>query len=224
MSLVIVMVNVGVYSTAAFIRRTRQSPTEADTENKLISSPLLNVMVALVVLLACASYGRFRMLQPVASSGTTFALIGRDEPVEYEQKRERELELFEAYYKQTLDVVSQADQRVHAIVWPESMFTGNIPWIDGKGNSQLADELGLPLDAVNDLIHQRRQEFHYRASTRLQKIAAANGNPEQPPHLIGGCGVVSYRDQSRAYSGVVHLAPSGQVNQWYGKNTLGHVW
>lgn len=183
-----------------------------------LRSAIVSTLVAGVLLAGVVSYGLYRLNQPTRSGSTRFLLVGRDEAVEYEQDARRELEIFERYARQTLQAAT-AGQPVDAIVWPESMFSGSLPWLI------VDDELVVPegLDATpaefRALIDDNQRAFVARAA-EFQRAFAARVPQANDPHLLVGCGVVRYGHVPRVYSAMVHVAPGGEVANWYGKNHL----
>ncbi|WP_167546997.1 apolipoprotein N-acyltransferase [Stieleria maiorica] len=234
-SLVIVVVNVALIAAwqsrgkAATSTSTpthdEQTRDETAAERPLIEKPLIGgVRVCSVVALALVSatflYGRYRLSQPSRSSETTIALIGRNEPVEYDQDPSRELELFDAYAQESIRTFQSTERSIDAVVWPESMFTGRIPWMAGEGNGAMARELGLTEDEERAMIAEHRKRFQFRAASLQAMLATHNGPDASRPAVIGGCGVIDDGATTKMYSGIVHVGADGQVRDWYGKMHL----
>lgn len=205
-SAVIVTVNVALYQCCRMCR----------TPAKAIPSVLLMALLVGSTLF----YGRHRLAEPVAISETTFALIARNEPVEYVQNEAREVELFQAYARQTEEAIRQSDEVIDAVVWPESMFTAGKPWLAGDGSAAIGAEQGLTAEEVTRSLDARRLEFESRAGSLQSWLAASNGDERMPPDLLVGCGVIEYGETATAYSGLVHVSGNGRVTDWYGKNHL----
>lgn len=182
----------------------------------------IGVSLALAVGLWSTSYiyGRYRLNQPVQSSETAIALIGRNEAVEYTQERARELELFDAYARESIRAIQSSDQAIDAVVWPESMLTGTIPWTIGEGGDSIKLETGLTIPEQRSMIAEHQRRFEFRAASLLGMLKTDNGPTSETPDLLGGCGVVSYDSVISAYSGIVHVADDGTVKDWYGKTHL----
>ncbi|TWT92821.1 apolipoprotein N-acyltransferase [Stieleria varia] len=173
--------------------------------------------VAAILLGATLGYGRYRLSQPTRNGSTVFALVQRGEPVEYEQDKKRALEIFDAYVRQSAQAVQQADQIVDVVVWPESMFTADLPWIDGDGSAEIAATENLTATELTSLLNQQRAAFEFRARRVQEQIA---GKADTLPQLIVGCGVLRVEQQQDIFSGVVHVDQQSRVAQWYGKNHL----
>jgi apolipoprotein N-acyltransferase len=213
-SLVLVSFNVALLSLA-----TWQWPGRRDVAAPR-RFPAGAIAVAIVLMAATLLYGRFRLGQSTAPGPTTFALIGRSEPVEYDQDSSRELELFGAYAEESIEAFESTPEAIDAVVWPESMFTGTLPWLMGEGNERLAQEMGLSENEIKATIAERRRAFQFRAASLQGMLAQRNGPGSVAPDIVAGCGVVDYGQTPRAYSGIVHVGPEGALQAWYGKMHL----
>lgn len=221
-SLVIVAVNVGLFSAANALRKTHE-PNNAETtpsNRSHFHSPLLGGIIAVLLCASTFAYGRYRISQPTTPSDTTIALIGRSERVEYEQDPERELELFDAYAKESIRTFESNQQTIDAVVWPESMLTGTIPWRCGEGGGTEARDAGFSIDEELAMIAEHQRRFLFRAAALQSLLASSNGANQTIPHVLGGCGVVEYDETTKGYSGIVHINPAGKLDNWYGKTHL----
>ena len=206
-SLVIVSLNVALFCLWTWKQHRQPFPAAAS-------------VTAIALLTATLLYGNYRLGQPTQRSQATIALIGRSEPVEYDQDPSRELELFAAYAEESIKAIESAEETVDAVVWPESMFSGTIPWLIGDGDEALAREQGLSLEEIQAMITERRRAFQFRAASLQTMLAKNNGADALKPDIIGGCGVVDYGRPIKAYSGIVHVGNDGVVRDWYGKMHL----
>lgn len=204
---VLVCANVGVYCLVQFFRR-RITLREA----------MVGGTVGVCAIGITLGYGWFRLGQPLGEGATTFALLQRDEEVEYEQSREREVEIFQNYGRQAITAVT--DRNVHAVVWPESMFSAANPWLIQTPNATAPAEANLTDQEFRQNIDDGRAYFSERVGYVQAVLAASSKNRSRPPHLLVGCGVVEYDQRPSAYSGVIHLTPDGFVSDWYGKTHL----
>ncbi|WP_161604661.1 apolipoprotein N-acyltransferase [Roseiconus nitratireducens] len=220
-SFVLVACNVALLTAWQAVMSRRRS-SSAEPLPHPMPHPVLSVTVAAILLSATLLYGRFRLQQPTDPSTTTLALIGRNERVEYGQDPSRELELFDAYTRQSIEAVRNSDVSIDAVVWPESMFTGTLPWMIGGKNAELARQQGLRPQEFEALVQERRDAFRQRAAAVQAMLQPSRpADPPLPaPDLVVGCGVVDYSDAPRVYSGIVHIGKRGEVQQWYGKTHL----
>lgn len=173
-----------------------------------------------LLVIASIAYGTWRLEQaPTETTGVQIALLARNEEIIFLQDAGREMAIFEAYFRQSEQAARQAasdGKVVDVIVWPESMFTGSLPWLLLDPPSSK----GAQIDPEFAAIIQDNQEAFQRRGAQIQAaIRQITGQPHDP-HLIVGCGVVRYNDPPRAYSGIVHLGEKGKVLDWYGKTHL----
>ncbi|MEM0925477.1 MAG: apolipoprotein N-acyltransferase, partial [Planctomycetota bacterium] len=202
----LVIANVGLYRIGSY----RRVPLRA----------LPAVALALAVLSAAFGYGRNRMSVTPEPGATSFALIARNETVEYVQDEERQIELYQAYARQSQQALRESEQPIDAVVWPESMFSGDLLWTAGEGSQALADREQMTLDQVKDSLRNSRRSFEARAQALQSWLALENGPDQRPPHLVVGCGVIHYGETIDPHSGIVHVDPSGSVVDWYAKMHL----
>ena len=220
-SLVVVAANVlllNAWTYAAQRTTTGEAPAEPDLSPR--SFPLVTGIVVILLWSATYLYGRYRLGQPTDRSNTKIALIGRNEPVEYAQDPSRELELFGAYVNQSVRAIDSCDETIDAVVWPESMLTGTMPWTIGEGGPGMTQASGYSIDEQRAMIAEYQKRFKFRAASVQSMLAQNNGPDQKTPHLIGGCGVVDYGETIRVYSGIVHLDEHASVANWYGKTHL----
>ena len=215
---VLMVVNIAVYQMIAW-RKSELKPRPA----------IAAVFVALIYLAATGIYGVYRLNQPIGRALATFVLLQRNETVEFPQPMEREREIFQNYAIQAIDAVQASKQTVDAVVWPESMFTGEAPWL------VLEDDFVVPPGASVDDVMMGRDEFvaaidrgRSYVTDRARDMGRLMASPADqpgsirstPPHLIAGSGVLRYGQRISSYSGVLHFDPDGHVEDWYGKTHL----
>ncbi len=171
--------------------------------------PVISVATASLAVLGTYLYGNMRLSEPTTPGRTSFMLVGRDEQVEYDQSAERADEIFGAYAQGTIQA-ARGSELIDVVVWPESMFSGSLPWFIADRGGKVPD--GMVLDDYHSYFRQRTQGLG-------RAVAQATGQPTSP-HLIVGCGVVRFADVPLVYSGIVHADRSGKVSDWYGKTHL----
>lgn len=173
------------------------------------STAIVSTFVALAFVTACWAYGTMRLNESVQKGNTNILLVGRDETVEYDQDANRAEAIFTAFAEQTIADAKQGN-RIDAVVWPESMFSGGVPWY-------IAEPDGIVPEGM--LVDEYQRYFEERSSALGQAVAVSVPQ-EQPPHLIVGCGVVRFAETPLVYSAIVHTDSDGRVVNWYGKNHL----
>ena len=218
-SLILVAANVGLFLEGyRYLHRNLEPDGNSDANQR--SSRAITHAIVVTLFVATFAYGHYRIGQPTQPGKSTIALIGRSETVEYEQDKSRELELFQAYIQESLRVIQSTDERLDAVVWPESMVTGTMPWSFGEGGSESALANGLSVDEERAMLAEYQQRYQFR-STNLQTMLAENNGPNAfRPDILGGCGVVEYGETTHIYSGIVQIGNDGQVKDWYGKTHL----
>jgi apolipoprotein N-acyltransferase len=208
-SFVLVSINVAVFSALAYLKK-QISAIEA--------MPAFAFAITLVV--GTTLYGRYRLGEQIGPPLATFALIQRDEQVEYGQDESREAEIFQEYTQQSMKALAAAGRRVDAVVWPESMFSGGAPWMTAQSDAIVPDAIKMTPSEFQSVIVDRKRLYLDRASYVQRLLADAAGSTNDRPHLIVGCGVVNYAQVPEVYSGVVHIWPDGSMGDWYGKTHL----
>ena len=154
----------------------------------------------------------------LGTGGPTIALVQRDETVEYSQSLGRESAIFDAYLRQTVASLRETNRTVDAVVWPESMLTGGVPWMEIAPNSLTMPAEDITEANLRSAVRQQREYYLRRIDALQRRLADANQGVR--PVVIGGCGVVVYDDPPRTYSGVVCIDSAAGSVRWYGKHHL----
>ncbi len=183
--------------------------------------PLSAIGCAGAIVATILIYGTWRLNQADQVSQPnppppSIALIGRDEPIVFVQDADRELKIFDNYFRDSVVAAQQVAQgggTLAAIIWPESMYTGAQPWV-ADTNEQ------VPLDpAIQAVIDENQNQFQRRSEQVQAAIRRITGQAVGPD-LIVGCSVVQYDEPPKLFSGIVHVGPGGKVVDWYGKTHL----
>lgn len=154
----------------------------------------------------------------LANVPPTVALVQRDEAVVYGHSVGREMAIFDAYVRQTIQSIGEHQATVDVVVWPESMLTGAVPWMIAEPEMIPPADAEISPAEFAAAIESQRQYFEARAREFQNRIASVNNGVQ--PILVGGCGVVRYAERPYQYSGIVSVNESGKVSQWYGKRHL----
>ncbi len=182
-------------------------------------SATTSISIATTLLVATLIYGYYRTGEPTGEPLATFALLQRDEEVNYEQSYERQEEIFQNYARQAIEAVRDTQEAVDIVVWPESMFSGATPWMTVDPDLVVPAEAQMSAAEFQASVNEHQRYFSQRAKF-IQTLIAAETPGRNPPELIAGCGVVRYADVPQSYSAVVHVGPDGEVVDWYGKTHL----
>ncbi len=239
-SFVIVSINVALLEVWMLIQNRKPSDSQPERSQDSVwqarllkatsrSSLIASIIAAIVLVSATLGYGSLRLAESVDQQLATFALIQRNERVEYQQDESREFEIFENYAQQTIVSVNGSERDIDAVVWPESMFSGALPWRIAEQYANPPAAFEMPAAEFHALIKQNREYFLQRARDLQNAIAVTRRSPGLR-HLIAGCGVIYYGKMPEVYSGVVHVT-GDFVNQaggdqqvppvdWYGKTHL----
>jgi apolipoprotein N-acyltransferase len=215
-SFLVALVNAAI-ATVIYSRLTGQRQADAK----------LACGVAAVTLVATLGYGWWRLDQAASvgqPSTSTIALIGRDEPIVFEQDTQRELDIFNAYFQQSVAAAQRAAKQgltLDAVVWPESMFTGGLPWFVADPDKALALPADFPLreSELREVVAENRKQFEYRAQQVQYALRQITGQ-SSGPDLIVGCSVIRYDHPPGGHSGCVHIGGDGRVADWYAKTHL----
>ena len=175
--------------------------------------------VAGLLLVSSLAYGAYRLSATDGPPLATFALVQRSEPVEYGQSLEREQEIFRSYARQSIEIARTAGKPIDAFVWPESMFTGGMPWMMRGDDMLVPQEARMSDTEFQNWISNQQDNFLERTQY-VQNAIAIELADNRPPQMIVGCGVIKYDQVPEVYSGVVSLDSDGSLRDWYGKTHL----
>ncbi|TWU46419.1 apolipoprotein N-acyltransferase [Rubripirellula reticaptiva] len=182
-------------------------------------SALVASSFASALLIASIAYGMFRTSEPIGESLGTFALLQRDEEVNYVQSPERQEEIFQNYANQAVKAVRESEEPIAMIVWPESMFSGATPWMTAAPDATIPAEASMTAEEFQAGVADHQRYFTQRCRYIQQLMVGANSKVP-PPELLAGCGVIDYADTPQMFSGVIHVDTNGDIVDWYGKTHL----
>ena len=214
----------GTYAVSFVLASSSVAAHELVRHRRLGSLAFAALLIGCTVL-----YGRYRLDQATAPGSTTFALIQRNEQTDYFMDEKRPLEIFDAYVRQSVQAARSADLDIDVFVWPESMFTADLPLLRPdldrqdqdfdreKIIAQLAKKEDMSTDVIVDNFRSRIDAFEFR-SRRLQELLLDSS--ERHPDLIVGCSVIRYTPERQIFSGMVHVDDQSRVSDWYGKTHL----
>ncbi|MEM9644122.1 MAG: apolipoprotein N-acyltransferase [Planctomycetota bacterium] len=220
-SFVVVTANVGIFESVRWLRSKGRN-----------RAALASAVLATTVLLANVIYGRSQLASDSPPSDIKVALIGLDEQTEYIQDENREQEIFAAYARQSARLVREepADPP-RLIVWPESMYSGAMPWMTSTDDAIVPEDAGVSQDEFRISIQQWQAAYLRRADDLqfLVRSSLPNAIRESSPgfDFIAGGGVIEYGDELHMYSGLIHVATDSDASSpdndapaihWYGKN------
>jgi apolipoprotein N-acyltransferase len=184
--------------------------------------------VAAVGTLVCVLvYGRVQMQPESPSAGAAqfkVALIqGTEDTIldsDLDAARQRSVDTFMQYWRLMLDAVAEHDD-IDLVVWPEGVFSGNVPQLVIKGAVTPPPGSGLTPDEVAERIEQRTKMFEEKilaAAKAINQRLADGAKSEHATYLLTGCDAVELSgvDQSTYNAGLL-IDPSGAIAGRYDK-------
>lgn len=218
-SFVIVCVNVAMHDSMNrwVVRR----------ESNSFGSPGISILIAGGLLVATLGYGYLTMNAATEPTGKTIALLGGNEWTIYQQDILREQEIFAAYGQMAIDAVAASPTNLDAVVWPESMFSGGLPWMTAGADLVVPEFMQNPsvaplqAEQLRFAIQSNQSDFLERANSIQRAMMASSTIPiDAPPAIIGGCGLIHYAKRPSQYSGIVWVDATGNMSGTYSKNHL----
>ncbi|MGB1815663.1 MAG: apolipoprotein N-acyltransferase [Rubripirellula sp.] len=171
-------------------------------------------------LLAVLLYGNYRLNQPLGDPLARFALIQRNEEVEYVLNPERQDEMFRGYAASSVNAARLTPEVIDAYIWPESMYSATNPHAYLLPDATVPPQFpGNPQD-FEDAIEDQQSVFTERAGFLQSMLRSEQPASTQAPELIVGCGVIEYGAAVNVYSAVINIDSNHQVETWYGKTHL----
>lgn len=182
-------------------------------------------VAATVAIVFSLSYGRLRMNEskPLVSERTLkVALIQgtEDTVLDPETAQQRASDTFNQYWRLTLDVVEKHDD-IDLIVWPEGVFSGNVPQLVTEGQVLAPPESNLTPEDVEQIVKQRKSLFDDKTSMIAKLANRTSTDGGQTSHrthlLVGGDAVVLSGLAQRNYNSAFLINPDGEVPGRYDK-------
>ena len=181
------------------------------------------ILAAVVLVGGNLTYGYIQLQYHDDDPLATFALIQRSEAVEYGQDQNREAEIYINYARDSVNALSVSRKQVHAVVWPESMYTGGVTWMMASDDTVPPEVFGGTKLEFIQQVKDQQEYFKTKSKDLLRALAGSHrsaSSSAKPPQLIVGCGVVDFGEYPRTYSGIVNIDASGDLVDWYGKTHL----
>lgn len=176
--------------------------------------------ITLTSFLAVLGYGHFRLSEPLGEPLARFALIQRNEQVEYVLNPERQIEMFQGYAASSVDAARLTSDVIDAYIWPESMYSATNPNVYLLPDATVPAQFPGTLQDFKDGIRDQQLAFTKRAGFVQSALLREQPKSVLTPELIVGCGVVEYGEGINVYSAVINIDADHQVETWYGKTHL----
>jgi len=184
--------------------------------------PLRGTIITALILGATVGYGWWRIRQADALAKQppllTVQLLQRDEPIEYAMTLEEDAAIFQRYAEGAIVAVQEVPE-TELVIWPESMFTGGLPYRTLSPGFEVPREIGMEAAEFAAAIEQQQAAFLGRCRLLQDHLVAASGRGASPELLVG-CAVFRYGKRPQAFGGAIHIRPGAEVAQWYGKRHL----
>lgn len=185
-------------------------------------------LLATAGVLACVlAYGHVRIgdtSEDVGANQLKVALIqGTEDTIldsDYETAQQRAIDTFNQYWRLTLDVCSKHDD-IDVIIWPEGVFSGNLPQLVVKGTVAPPPGSGLAPADLEEIIRQRTKLFHEKlrgAAGAVNRAKADDDPSELRTYLLVGCDTIELNgDLQQTYNAALLIDPQGKIVDRYDK-------
>lgn len=180
----------------------------------------VSVGITFATFAAVLSYGSYRLNEPQGETLASFALIQRNEEVEYVLNPERQVEIFQGYAASSVNAARQTAEVIDAYIWPESMYSATNPNVYLLPDATVPAQFPGNLEEFETSVRNQQLAFTERAGFVQSALRREQPRSTQAPELIVGCGVIEYGEQIKVYSAVINIDPNHQVETWYGKTHL----
>ncbi|MEX0819720.1 MAG: apolipoprotein N-acyltransferase, partial [Pirellulaceae bacterium] len=185
-------------------------------------------LMATAGVLACVFvYGHARIgdsSEDAVASQLKVALIqGTEDTIldsDYETAQQRAIDTFNQYWRLTLDVCSKHDD-IDVIIWPEGVFSGNLPQLVVKGTVAPPSGSSLAPADLEEIIKQRTSLFHEKlrgAAGAVNQAQADDESSELQTYLLVGCDTIQLNgDSQHTYNAALLIDPRGEIVDRYDK-------
>jgi apolipoprotein N-acyltransferase len=189
--------------------------------------------IAAASLIGLLGYGQWRLSQAdriYASSEPLLRvlLVQENTPTIFEINPERNKDSWARYVNLTRQAIVE-NGPVDLVVWPESTFTANEPWMEidtEEGMSQDLIQDGITEERLLEVVANYQEAFQSKIA--LVQAAALGLTPWEPqpvdtspPHLLLGSDAIAYTNRGmERYNAALFVDPEGKLAGRYGKMHL----
>lgn len=183
-------------------------------------------MLTAVGVLACVLvYGRARIGNTDEITGERslkVALIQgtEDTVLDTEGAQQRAIDTFNQYWRLTLDVCAKHDD-LDLIVWPEGVFSGNLPHWVVSGAATPPAELDLDPHRFNEIVSQRQTYFNEKTrevANAVNRRHTEGAMGERQTYMLVGCDTLELSEGTQhTYNAGLLIDPQGEVTARYDK-------
>jgi len=189
--------------------------------------PLAPLAGALLLALAYGDYRTSeyqRMLADRHADGVArslhVALLQEVVDTRFEFNPDRNVETFQLYWQAALDAREQYPE-LDVIIWPEGVYTANLPELRGTSQAQLPDDAGMTLDEFSQRFNEQIAAFDQksrRVAESVNRLWRDGRLEELDVHLLIGTETWEFGPhEMRQFNSALLLDPSGEVTDRYFK-------
>jgi apolipoprotein N-acyltransferase len=229
-STLVLLVNLLVWQTIVVSQWYRKVYKASDdgakvTEPNQSLPSWTSLFTAVCLSVAIVYYGYFRLnesrtLDP--SPMTSVALIQQNSPTIFEANRERNQSAWTSYLR-TTEKAAREHQDIDLVVWPESVFTANEPYIVIENETtqvppEWADQVKT-LEDLDSIISEWRRAFAVKVE-RVQQVFRDSESNSVPKLLVGQDYVSARDDGLYRFNSAMAINKDGEIEQRYSKTHL----
>lgn len=207
----------------------KSTTSAADSPRSLSGNTIIGFAVTLVIVCATLGYGYWRVAQAnelaKAEPLLKAIMLQRNEPLEFTLNPSKEADVFTRYFQLMMQAAAD-NPDADLVIWPESMFTGGLPYRAMGANPQVPSDVldpdsGQPLtiSEFTNLISVQADIFRERAA-EMRRMMASSSAAGKAPEMLVGTSVYEYDDVPHAYGAAVHIDGDSKIAAWYGKMHL----
>ncbi|HRX79995.1 MAG TPA: apolipoprotein N-acyltransferase, partial [Pirellulaceae bacterium] len=182
------------------------------------------VFVAAATLACVFAYGRAKIGDldgDEAPRTLKVALIQGTEDTIFDSAtaQQRAIDSFNQYWRLTLDVCSRHDD-LDLIVWPEGMFSGNLPQLTVNGIAIPPAGLDISPERFQELVAQRLKYFGEKTQGAASVVNGANDSDaaKRRTYLLVGCDTLELSSEGeKTFNAALLISPQGEVSSRYDK-------
>lgn len=179
------------------------------------------VVPAAMAVVAAVVYGHFRLRaagdEASHARSLKVALIQGSVDTAFGESPEYWVAGFERYLDRTLDACRQHPD-LDLVIWPESVFTGDLPEIAVDGTASAPAELNMDASEFTRRLNVVGQLFQEKVRRTALAANSADGSGRSQVHLLVGVESEVYRGDERAsYNAALLIEPAGTIADRYNK-------
>jgi len=212
-----------VMLVAASVARMVPMATDGDAlpDSRRAWWPAVSASLVLALVLAYGIWRQRTPAPPTPLPPLRVALIQGSFDTIFEFNPERDRNTFFRYRELSEQAVAR-HPAVQLVVWPESMFSGDLAEILIDGPIDLPSDASLPADEYRQRVQTRAEAFGYKVADTARRLNSGRDPTEiaggSGIHLIVGTDTLQLTaDVTQRYNSALCISPSGQVTGRYYK-------